>query len=416
MNQQPLISVIIPSYNREKLIVNAVNSVLNQTYQNLEVIVVDDNSTDNTKSAIESLKDQRVKYLKNEKKLGPSGARNVGIKVAKGEFIAFQDSDDEWLPDKLEKQMSLFEKKEYGLVYCAFRYNRKNLNYQFPSTKYGRNELEGDIFESLLEQNKIGTVTMLAKREVFDEVGVFCEKLRCYEDWEYALRVAYKYKIGYVNEMLVDVHFSPNSVNFDFRSALDSYIHMAKVNEPKVKDKTKLRELVSSIVRFMLSELDEQEMDDYKKKIIPDVMDELTFSLLLHQTKRSIKYQSNYEMAISMHEISELEKCFQNYFDVNNIDSVAVYGMGRVGHHLIKVLKNTEVKISFVIDENKSFVEGIKAVGINEISDKVGAVIVTIPYEFKKIKAKLNVKLSCKMLDLEALLVHELVKGINADD
>lgn len=99
-----MVSVIIPSYNRENTIVRAVNSVLNQTYKDIEVIVVDDCSKDRTLELLSSIKDERLKFFKLEKNSGACVARNFGIEKANGEFIAFQDSDDEWLPEKLKSR------------------------------------------------------------------------------------------------------------------------------------------------------------------------------------------------------------------------------------------------------------------------------------------------------------------------
>jgi glycosyltransferase involved in cell wall biosynthesis len=101
------ISIIIPSYNREKLIIRSINSILNQTYQNIEVILIDDGSTDNTKKVISQIKDKRFRYIKLRKNKGANVARNIGIQKAIGNYIAFQDSDDFFHSDKLEKQINI---------------------------------------------------------------------------------------------------------------------------------------------------------------------------------------------------------------------------------------------------------------------------------------------------------------------
>ena len=105
MQNEPLVSVIIPTYNRGRLILDSINSVLNQTYKNIELIVVDDCSTDNTEEILKSINDSRIKYVKLEKNSGACIARNKGIELSTGEFIAFNDSDDLWITTKLEKQL-----------------------------------------------------------------------------------------------------------------------------------------------------------------------------------------------------------------------------------------------------------------------------------------------------------------------
>ena len=104
---QNLISVVIPTYNRKHLLQKAIASVLNQTYSNFELIVVDDCSTDSTEHFMKSLSDKRIRYIKHEKTKHASASRNTGIQLSKGEFIAFLDDDDRWLPTKLEKQLKL---------------------------------------------------------------------------------------------------------------------------------------------------------------------------------------------------------------------------------------------------------------------------------------------------------------------
>ena len=120
----PLVSVIIPTHNRADLVPLAIQSVLQQTYTNLECIVVDDASTDNTEETVRTIIDERIIYLRHENNKHASAARNTGIKYARGEFIAFLDDDDEWLPTKLEKQvpflLNLHEK--VGMIYCWMDY------------------------------------------------------------------------------------------------------------------------------------------------------------------------------------------------------------------------------------------------------------------------------------------------------
>jgi len=120
MNKKPTVSVIIPAYNRAHLIGRAIKSVLNQAYQDFELIIIDDCSTDNTDEVVREFqkKDNRIIYLKHDQNKGGSAARNTGIKVSKSEYIAFLDSDDEWLPEKLEIQMEAILKQNVSMVTC----------------------------------------------------------------------------------------------------------------------------------------------------------------------------------------------------------------------------------------------------------------------------------------------------------
>lgn len=208
------VSVIIPTYNREKVIERSVRSVLNQTYKNIEVIIVDDGSKDNTEKIIKSINDERIIYYK-QKNGGASKARNTGVKLATSDYIAFHDSDDSWREDKLEKQMKyMMENPQVGMVYCDYLMHRVDgMTYAVPGDINFIGELEGDMFLTLLVNNTIGTPTMLLKKSLFEEFGGFDDSLHCLEDWDFALRFSEYYYIGYINEVLIDAYQQPGSVS-----------------------------------------------------------------------------------------------------------------------------------------------------------------------------------------------------------
>src|SRR4030066_2069221 len=150
---RPGVSVIIPTYNRARFIERAIRSVLNQTYQNFEIIVVDDASTDDTEERVRRLlpNGRRLKYVRHDINRGAGAARDTGIKNAAGEYIALLDSDDEWLPEKLEKQLQVFKEsrdEKLGLVYCGVVLIKDN-------QKVGErlSKEKGYVFEKLLERN-----------------------------------------------------------------------------------------------------------------------------------------------------------------------------------------------------------------------------------------------------------------------
>ncbi len=212
------VSIIIPTYNREHLLCRAAQSVLDQTYQDFELIIIDDGSTDNTKQVVESFSDERVKYIQHGKNKGGAAARNTGIKAAKGEYIAFQDSDDEWLPEKLEKQMMAFETAapEVGVVYVGchrLENNKKNL---LPSSKVAQKE--GDIFSALLKENFVAMPAVLVKRGCFERAGMFDENFSPIEDWELFLRMARDFQFRYIDEPLVISYHQPDSITGNQRA------------------------------------------------------------------------------------------------------------------------------------------------------------------------------------------------------
>lgn len=198
MMKKKLITVIIPTYNRADYIEETIQSVLNQTYQNFEIIVSDDGSTDNTKEIVESFNDRRIKYIFHENSGLPAVTRNRGIKQSSGEYIALLDSDDLWLPDKLKKQIGEFEKNgNIGLVCTkSFHFNKEKKWIQYKHLS------EKDFtFKSLFLRNNIICSSVVIKKSVLDDVGLFNEnpKIQSGEDYELWLRIAKKYEIKYVN-------------------------------------------------------------------------------------------------------------------------------------------------------------------------------------------------------------------------
>ncbi|MFG6340242.1 MAG: glycosyltransferase [Lachnospiraceae bacterium] len=211
------VSIILPTYNRAHCIGRAVESVLDQTYSAWELLVIDDGSTDNTEERIAAYaaSDGRVRYCRQARNGGVSAARNEGIRQARYEYIAFQDSDDAWRADKLEKQMRVFEESpEAGLVYCAMQGTRQDGSaVRVPDASIDRRLLHGNLYELLLQGNVIGAPAAVVRRACMEQCGGFDETLSCLEDWELFLRIAEKYEIGYVDEPLVDADFHEGGVS-----------------------------------------------------------------------------------------------------------------------------------------------------------------------------------------------------------
>ena len=219
----PIISVVLPAYNRADSIQAAAESVLHQSWQDFELLIVDDCSTDGTAETIKRLTDPRVHCLSTPHNMGPSGARNVGIKAAQGKWVAFQDSDDEWLPEKLTLQMARLETRgnvDVG-VYCGMvivgspeggTTFRTAARYH-PDPKL--ESVEGDITRTLLGNSLISTQTLMARRDVLQELGGFDEALPALEDWEFVIRLSLKGSFAFVDSPLVLQNFSTNSISKD---------------------------------------------------------------------------------------------------------------------------------------------------------------------------------------------------------
>ena len=201
MNEKSVtVSVIIPSYNRADLIKRAVQSVLNQTYQDFEIIVVDDGSTDNTKQIVKSFNDKRISYIYHKKNMGAPAARNRGIKSGRGQYFAFLDSDDEWLPEKLEKSLKKFLSldSDVGLVYSNFFITGDGGRQKKALDRKGP---EGKISRDLLRKSFIQMSATLIKSGCLAKIR-FDERLPTDQDRDFFIRICQHWNAAYIDEPL----------------------------------------------------------------------------------------------------------------------------------------------------------------------------------------------------------------------
>ena len=211
------ITVIIPTYNRDRFILRAIESVQNQTTKVNEIIIVDDGSDDNTKDI---LKDIDIKYIYQENE-GVSSARNMGIKNSKNEWIAFLDSDDTWNETKIEKQIEFhMQNKNILLSHTNELWNRNN---KIIKQKKHQQKPNGFCFLDNLSACKIGPSTVMIHKEIFNQVGIFDEQLTVCEDYDLWLRISQKFEIGYIDEKLITKYAGhENQLSFT-TFAIDQY-------------------------------------------------------------------------------------------------------------------------------------------------------------------------------------------------
>lgn len=214
---EPTVSIVLPTYNRAGLVGRAVESILEQTYRDFELLVIDDGSTDDTEKVIRTYRgDERIRYKKLKHNFGQAYARNIGITHAKGNYIAFHDSDDVWRKEKLEKQMQVMldAPDRVGMVYgCCEYHGLVGETDYFPRKAIEQEKKRGYIYPKLLEENLIGIPSLLVRKECIEQAGMFSESLRSLEDYEWILRLGKLYEAEYIDEILVDVYAQKESVN-----------------------------------------------------------------------------------------------------------------------------------------------------------------------------------------------------------
>ena len=195
----PLVSVVIPTHNRSQYVERAIASVLAQTYADLEAIVVDDGSTDNTVRVVEEYarKDRRIRLIQHSHRMGAQAARNTGIVAAAGQWIAFLDSDDEWLHDSLALRLQLAEKGRLPVVYSEFNViDQGSTGFR----RFGHPALEGWVYRALLRKPGTTFPSLLVLKECFKRIGYLDESILAYQEWETSIRLAKYYQFGFAPE------------------------------------------------------------------------------------------------------------------------------------------------------------------------------------------------------------------------
>lgn len=196
---KPLISVIIPTFNRSFFLEKAVNSVLYQSYRNFELFVIDDGSRDNTPEIVKKYKEKIFYvYIKNS---GVSKARNTGIKLSRGKYISFLDSDDYWKPEKLEKQVKYMENNPDIFISQTEEIWIRNGVRVNPQKKHKKES--GDIFKKSLELCSVTPSSVIIRKDFLKKVGLFDESFPVCEDYDLWLRIACRYEVGLIRDKLV---------------------------------------------------------------------------------------------------------------------------------------------------------------------------------------------------------------------
>jgi glycosyltransferase involved in cell wall biosynthesis len=241
MTTQPRVSVVMPTYNQSRFIRRAIASLQAQRLRDWELVIVDDGSTDGTPEIVRGVADPRLRLIETPRNAGAAAARNLGIAEARGDWIAFQDSDDEWLPLKLERQMARLlappppGRPGFVAAYCGMivlgaarddggAAGRLRARY-IPGPE--ETEVEGDLLAPLLRTSLISTQMLVARRDLLLGISGFDPEMRALIDWDCALRLAPLGPIAFVDEPLVIQRFSPNSITRDRAKKLAAQIRIA---------------------------------------------------------------------------------------------------------------------------------------------------------------------------------------------
>jgi glycosyltransferase involved in cell wall biosynthesis len=224
INHYPIVSIIITTFQRSELLERSLNSVLKQTYPNIEIIIVDDNppytiERYNTEKIISQHKDSRITYIKHEKNFNGAVARNTGIRISKGNYITFLDDDDEFIPNRIDILVKAMENSpsDYGVAYTKYtKFKGKN------KKQKSREKIEGSVFRYALSRSVyIGSGSnMFFRKHVIEDIGLFDETFLRNQDLEFFARALQKNKLLFVNHDLLNIYIEKRTVHFDFEESI----------------------------------------------------------------------------------------------------------------------------------------------------------------------------------------------------
>lgn len=282
--KEPLVSFIIPTFNRVKYLKRAINSVLSQTIKDWELIIIDDNSNDNTENFIKGIKDSRIKYFKNIINRGAQFSRNKGIFHSKGKYINFLDDDDQILPNKIKLQINKFKKsniENLGVVVSDVEYKGGNIN------RVWKNRARGNIYKSLLISFSVnGTEAPLTKKEF---MPYFDLNLKYHDEYDLFIQLAKLCNFDYVPEKLSIKYESINQLSYNFKNIISSTIYFFIKYKNDFK-KFGLKLLIWNYLRFWISISRNLVCLIFGKKVQFHLIKLQDYILTLYSNKKKIKY------------------------------------------------------------------------------------------------------------------------------
>lgn len=418
-NKNVEISVIITTHNRKYEVARALHSVLNQTKPPFEIIVVDDYSTDGTQEYLKKQFKPEYRYIYNRTLRGAGRSRNIGIAAARGEYIAFLDSDNEWYANKLEQMIKICEKKSDIDIICSKYKKHIEFNtYIYPGDVV---EAQLSIDKEILLHNIADASATLYRKSFLEEVDGFAENMSTNIDWELMLRAFNRmspnvYKIQEVLSENWEMHDSLSSnseieiperikmLNFYWNNVTDNKMKslfykqyvIEHVEYPSEYEKRfHFREWVANDLLWTECEY------IYYDEQINSIMDKLATC-----EKQVLRKTSFYNMLYYWIDSKQKKNCFSKVLHQIDIYKVAIYGFGKHGKLLLKDLLDDGVEVDYIIDKEPKelYCENIKILGLKQELPMTDAIIITPYLEIESIEKELKTKTNAKIISLEYLV------------
>lgn len=369
-----MVSIIMPTYNRAYIIQQSIDSVLEQTYQDWELIVVDDGSTDDTETVVKKNNDERIRYIKYSPNRGANHARNVGLEAAQGEYLTFLDSDAVYVPHKLEVQMDAMQHNGFDIVWARARFTwmdgRDGVFPRDPEDTLNNNAL---LIPMSLKEGLINTSTLFFKRRCYESCGGFDEDLRKFQDWDFwwKLLLAKKFKIHFLDDVLAVNFMQDDSISSNNTLLMRGICALIKKHIAALREYDALHshfDYMLSRLKMSLGETDAENLKECLKLLeheelllyMCDAVDRIgTQNVLVEKLSRTIERQK--------HARQKMEWRFPRE-KIPLGSKVIIYGAGDVGKSFVKQLAETNYcKVMLWTDKNygkmESFVHSPEEIG-----------------------------------------------------
>ena len=408
---EPVFSVIIPTYNREKVIKRAIDSILNQTFRNFELIIVDDGSKDMTERIVKDYSDERIVYLYKENG-GQNSALNLGLEHVRGTYVAFCDSDDEWFPTKLEKVYNKYlSDEEISVVY-----HLTGVMIDGRVALAREETFEGWIYKEVLLRGYLTSPTFIScKKECFDTIGEFDLDVTYWQDDDFCYNLCKYFKVGLVKEIL-GIYYTDitgRMTEAKKKTADAYYLVLSKHKDDIVQlcgRKIYSERLCAVCSRYIsIGETEKaklilQEANQYDHQCVVKILEEMEESVNKKQSM-SDKHLALFLMMNQWVKAKQKGKNLSNYFERYGYKKIAIYGLSYAGETLIEELIDTNIRVAYCIDKRKDInYADVDVFTMEDIMEEVDAVVVTAITSFAQIKRELNNKFNCPILSLENIL------------